>query len=111
MIERGRGAIMVTGTAARRGKSFFAGFAPTKAAQRILAESMARRLGPDGIHVAYFVIDAVIDVPWTRAAFPDKPDDYFAKPAAIAESIWQVAHQDRSAWSFDVELRPFGETW
>ncbi len=112
MIERREGAIMVTGnTAARRGKSFFAGFAPTKAAQRVLAESMARRLGPDGIHVAYFVIDAVIDVPWTRAAFPDKPDDYFAKPSAIAESIWQVAHQDRSAWSFDVELRPFGETW
>jgi NAD(P)-dependent dehydrogenase (short-subunit alcohol dehydrogenase family) len=112
MIERHEGAIMITGnTAARRGKSFFAGFAPTKAAQRILAESMARRLGPDGIHVAYFVIDAVIDVPWTRAAFPEKPDDYFAKPSAIAETIWQVAHQDRSAWSFDVELRPFGETW
>ncbi len=112
MIESRQGAIMITGnTAARRGKSFFAGFAPTKAAQRILAESMARRLGPDGIHVAYFVIDAVIDVPWTRAAFPEKPDDYFAKPSAIAETIWQVTHQDRSAWSFDVELRPFGETW
>lgn len=112
MIGRGSGAIMVTGnTAARRGKSFFAGFAPTKAAQRVLAESMARRLGPDGIHVAYFIIDAVIDVPWTRAAFPDKPDAYFAKPSAIADSIWHVAHQDRSAWSFEVDLRPFGEVW
>ena len=112
MISRGAGAIMVTGnTAARRGKSFFAGFAPTKAAQRVLAESMARRLGPDGIHVAYFIIDAVIDVPWTRAAFPDKPDAYFAKPSAIADSIWHVTHQDRSAWSFEVDLRPFAEVW
>ena len=112
MIARRAGAIMVTGnTSARRGKSSFAGFAPTKAAQRILAESMARRLGPEGIHVAYFVIDAVIDVPWTRTAFADKPDDFFAKPSAIADSVWHVAHQDPSAWSFDVELRPFGETW
>jgi NAD(P)-dependent dehydrogenase (short-subunit alcohol dehydrogenase family) len=112
MISRSEGAIMITGnTAARRGKSFFAAFAPTKAAQRILAESMARRLGPDGVHVAYFVIDAVIDVPWTRKAFADKPDAFFTKPAAIADSIWHVAHQDRSAWSFDVDLRPFGETW
>jgi NAD(P)-dependent dehydrogenase (short-subunit alcohol dehydrogenase family) len=112
MIERQRGAIVVTGnTAARRGKSFFAAFAPTKAAQRILAESMARRLGPDGVHVAYVVIDAVIDVPWTRKAYRDKPDDFFAKPAAIADTVWFLAHQDRSAWSFEVEVRPFGETW
>jgi len=112
MIERKRGAIVVTGnTAARRGKSFFAAFAPTKAAQRILAESMARRLGPDGVHVAYVVIDAVIDVPWTRKAYRDKPDDFFAKPAAIADTVWFLAHQDRSAWSFEVEVRPFGETW
>jgi NAD(P)-dependent dehydrogenase (short-subunit alcohol dehydrogenase family) len=112
MIERSRGAIVVTGnTAARRGKSFFAAFAPTKAAQRILAESMARRLGPDGVHVAYVVIDAVIDVPWTRKAYRDKPDDFFAKPAAIADTVWFLTHQDRSAWSFEVEVRPFGETW
>jgi NAD(P)-dependent dehydrogenase (short-subunit alcohol dehydrogenase family) len=112
MIERGAGAIIVTGnTAARRGKDFFAAFAPTKAAQRILAESMARRLGPDGIHVAYIVIDAVIDVPWTRRAFADADDDFFAQPAAIAQTIWDITHQHRSAWSFDVELRPFGERW
>ena len=112
MIAAGNGAIVVTGnTSALRGKPMFAGFAPTKAAQRILAQSMARTLGPQGIHVAYLVIDAVIDVPWTRASFSDKPDDFFIKPAAIAETVWQVAHQDRSAWSFDVELRPFGESW
>ena len=73
MIEAGEGAILVTGnTSARRGKANFAGFAPTKSAQRILAQSMARTLGPQGVHVAYFVIDAVIDVPWTRRAFGDR---------------------------------------
>lgn len=112
MIKDGKGAILVTGnTSALRGKANFAGFAPTKAAQRILAQSMARTLGPDGVHVAYFVIDAVIDLPWTRGMFADKPDDFFIAPAAIADTVWHVAHQDRSAWSFDVELRPFGETW
>ncbi len=112
MIEAGRGAIMVTGnTAARRGMPRFAGFAPTKAGQRILAESMARSLGPQGVHVAYFVIDAVIDLEWTRRRMPDQPDDFFIKPEAIAENVWYVAHQDPSAWSFDVELRPSGERW
>ena len=112
MIEAGRGAIMVTGnTSARRGMPRFAGFAPTKAAQRILAESMARSLGPQGVHVAYFVIDAVIDLEWTRRRMPDRPDDFFIKPDAIAENVWYVAHQDPSAWSFEVELRPYGERW
>lgn len=112
MLREQRGAILVTGnTSALRGKASFAGFAPTKAAQRILAQALARDLGPKGIHVAYFVIDAVIDVPWTRQMYASKPDDFFVKPAAIAEEVWHVAHQDRSAWSFDVELRPFGESW
>ena len=112
MLSEGRGAIMVTGnTSALRGKAGFAAFAPTKAAQRILAQAMARDLGPKGIHVAYFVIDAVIDVPWTRRMYGDRPDDFFIKPAAIADEVWHVAHQDRSAWAFDVELRPFGESW
>ena len=112
MIEAGRGAIMVTGnTAARRGMPRFAGFAPTKAGQRILAESMARTLGPQGIHVAYFVIDAVIDLEWTRRRMPDQPDDFFIQPDAIAENVWYVAHQDPSAWSFNVEMRPYCETW
>ncbi|MCY4453235.1 MAG: SDR family NAD(P)-dependent oxidoreductase [Immundisolibacterales bacterium] len=113
MLDEGEGAILVTGnTAATRGKSHWGFFAATKAAQRILAESMAREFGPRGIHVAYFVIDAAIDTPRTRPVLsPDKPDDFFAKPAAIAEEMYRVAHQDRSAWSFLVELRPFGEVW
>lgn len=112
MIERGSGAIVCTGnTAAYRGKGFFAGFAPTKAAQRILAESMARSLGPKGIHVGYVAIDAVIDLEWTRRRNPDRPDDYYCKPDDIAGEVWHLAHQPKSAWTFDVMIRPFGETW
>ena len=112
MVAAGEGAIIASGnTSALRGKAGFAGFAPTKAAQRILAESIAREVGPKGVHVAYVLIDAVIDLEWTRKRWPDAPDAFFIKPAAIAEEIWHVAHQDRCAWSFNVEIRPFGETW
>lgn len=112
MIAAGQGAIVVTGnTSAQRGRALFAGLAPTKAAQRILCEAMARDLGPQGVHVAYVVIDAVIDVPWTRQRFSDKPDSFFMQPSAIAAEVWHLAHQERSAWSFLHELRPFGETW
>src|SRR5438105_141571 len=80
MIDRGRGAILVTGnTSSIRGKANFAGFAPTKAAQRILAESIARDMGPLGIHVACVLIDAVIDTPRMRARMSDKPDEFFIK--------------------------------
>jgi NAD(P)-dependent dehydrogenase (short-subunit alcohol dehydrogenase family) len=112
MVSSGKGAIIVTGNAsAWRGKPDRAAFAPTKAAQRILAEAMARELGPKGVHVAYVVVDAVIDLEWTRKRYPDRPDQFFIKTQAIADEIWHVVHQDRSAWSFNVELRPFGETW
>ena len=112
MIARGSGALIVTGnTSAQRGRARFAGFAPTKAAQRILAEAMARDLGPKGVHVAYVVIDAVIDVPWQRARLPDVPDAFYTRPDAIADEVWHLVRQDRSAWSFNVEIRPFGETW
>ncbi len=113
MIDAGRGAILITGnTSATRGKTNWGFFASTKAAQRILAESIAREFGPKGIHTAYFIIDASIDTPRTRPMLaPDKPDEFFAKPSAIAEEMYRVAHQDKSAWSFTVELRPFGEVW
>lgn len=112
MVEAGRGAIAITGnTSAWRGKAAFAGFAPTKAAQRILAESLARSLGPQGVHVSYVVIDAVIDVPWTRQAWADRPDDFFIQPAGIADAVHHVVHQERSAWTFELDLRPFGESW
>ena len=112
MIKAGSGTILVTGnTSAIRGKANFAGFAPTKAAQRILAESIARDLGPRGIHVAYVLIDAVIDVPRMRQRLPEAPDEFFIKPSAIADELWHLYRQDRSAWSFLSEIRPFGEKW
>ena len=113
MVAAGHGAIMVTGnTAALRGIPTYAVFAPTKAAQRILAQSLARDLGPKGIHVAYITIDAAIDTPWTRDVFNrDKPDDFFSKPADIADEVFHIVHQPRSTWSFDVEIRPYGEKW
>ncbi|HEY2049160.1 MAG TPA: SDR family NAD(P)-dependent oxidoreductase [Caulobacteraceae bacterium] len=112
MEAAGEGALIVTGnTSAVRGRARFAGFAPTKAAQRILAESIAREMGPKGVHVAFLMIDAVIDLEWTRARYRDRPDDFFIKPADIAAEAFHLAHQPRSAWSFLTELRPFGETW
>jgi NAD(P)-dependent dehydrogenase (short-subunit alcohol dehydrogenase family) len=112
MVAAGSGAIVVTGnTSAWRGKAEFAGFAPTKAAQRVLAQSLARALGPKGVHVAYVVIDAVINVPWTRQAFRDRPASFFAQPDAIADAVHHVVHQAPSAWTFELDLRPSGENW
>lgn len=112
MIEAGEGSIIVTGnTSALRGKPNFAGFAPTKAAQRILAESLARDLGPKGVHVAYLVIDAVIDVPWARKMHSEAPDDFFIQPKSIAAEVFHLAHQPKDAWSFLAEVRPYHEKW
>jgi NAD(P)-dependent dehydrogenase (short-subunit alcohol dehydrogenase family) len=112
MIKAGSGTILVTGnTSAIRGKANFSGFAPTKAAQRILSESIARDLGPRGIHVAYVLIDAVIDGPRMRERLPEAPDEFFIKPSAIADELLHLYRQDRSAWSFLAELRPFREKW
>lgn len=112
MLAEGSGAIICTGnTSAYRGRANFAGFAPTKAAQRILLESIARDAGPKGIHAAYVAIDAVIDLPWTREVFVDKPDEFFCQPTDIADECYRIAHQPRSAWSFESVIRPFGENW
>ena len=112
MKQAGRGTIVFIGaTASRRGNVKTAAFAPAKAAQRSLAESMARTLWPAGIHVAVVILDGVVDLPRTRQAMPGKPDDFFVKPAELAESVWQLHRQPRSAWSFELEARPFGEAW
>lgn len=112
MVKAGQGALIVTGnTSAQRGRPQFAGFAPTKAAQRILAESLARDLGPKGVHVAYLIIDAVIDVPRQRARMPEAEDDFFISPASIADEVFHLAHQPKDAWSFLAEVRPYRETW
>lgn len=112
MTKAGRGAIIVSGaTASLRGGAATAAFASAKAAQRSLAQSMARSLGPQGIHVALVIIDGVIDVPRTRALLKDRPDDFFLKADAIAATVYHLATQDRSAWTFEVDVRPFGERW
>jgi NAD(P)-dependent dehydrogenase (short-subunit alcohol dehydrogenase family) len=112
MLEAGAGNIIFVGaTASRRGGVVTAAFAPAKAAQKSLAESLARSYGPKGVHVALVVIDAVVDEPNMRGRFGDKPDDFFCKPADIAETIFMVAGQARSAWTFELEVRPFGEKW
>ena len=112
MKRAGRGAIVFVGaTASIRGGAKFTAFASAKAAQRSLAQSMARHLWPEGIHVALLIIDGAIDLPRTREFMPDKPDSFFLKPDAIAETVFNVAHQDTSAWSFEFEVRPFAEKW
>ena len=112
MVAAGRGTILVTGaTASLRGGAAFAAFASAKAGQRALAQSMARLLGPKGVHVAYVVIDGVIDMPATREFMANAPKESFLSPDAIAETYWQIASQDRSAWTFELDLRPFGEKW
>jgi NAD(P)-dependent dehydrogenase (short-subunit alcohol dehydrogenase family) len=112
MKRKGAGSIVVIGaTASRRGMPRTAAFAPAKAAQRSLAEAMARQLWPAGIHVSLIIIDGVVDLARTRQQMADKPDDFFLKPDDIAETAYWLTRQNRSAWSFEVEARPFGEKW
>jgi NAD(P)-dependent dehydrogenase (short-subunit alcohol dehydrogenase family) len=114
MKAEGRGNIVVIGaTSSRRGVARTAGFAPAKAAQRSLTESMARHLWPQGIHVSLVIIDGVVDLPRTRALamMKDKPDDFFIAPDDLADTAFHLTTQPRSAWSFEVEARPFKESW
>ena len=114
MLNKGSGNIVVTGaTSALRGGANFTPFASAKASQRSLAQSMARGLGPRGIHVSYVVVDGVIDMPRSRAMdwAKGKPDDFFMQADHIAEAIWYLTTQPESAWTFELDLRPFGESW
>ena len=112
MKRAGHGNLVFVGaTASRRGAARTAAFAPAKAAQRSLAESLAKHLGPAGIHVSLIVIDGVVDLPRTRQRMPDKPDDFFVQPDDVAATAAFLVQQPRSAWTFELEARPFGETW
>ena len=112
MTENGEGNIMVIGaTASLRGGAQSTAFASAKAAQRSVAQSMARDLGPKGIHVGYLIIDGIIDIERTRERFPDRADEFFMQPDAIADSVYALTQQDRSAWAFEIDLRPYGEKW
>ncbi|RBP12297.1 NADP-dependent 3-hydroxy acid dehydrogenase YdfG [Roseiarcus fermentans] len=112
MRAGGKGAIIVVGaTASRRGVAGTAAFAPAKMAQKGLAESMARHLGPAGIHVALIVVDGIVRSPAAQARYADRPADAFIAPAAVADIAAALVNQDRSAWSFEVDARPWSEKW
>jgi NAD(P)-dependent dehydrogenase (short-subunit alcohol dehydrogenase family) len=116
MVPRGRGTILVTGaTASLRGRPGMAAFAGAKSALRALAQSMARELGPEGIHVAHVIVDGAIDMPWIRENFPqiveERGEEALLSPDAIAESYWQLHAQPRNAWTHELDLRPHIEPW
>jgi NAD(P)-dependent dehydrogenase (short-subunit alcohol dehydrogenase family) len=116
MVPRGRGTVLFTGaTASVRGGSGFAAFAGGQHALRALAQSMARELGPQGIHVAHIVIDGAIDTEFIRSNFPEraalKDRGGILDPEAIAQAYWQLQCQQRSAWTHELDLRPWLETW
>src|ERR1700730_4229329 len=119
MLPHGKGNIFFTGaTASLRGGSGCAAFASSKFGLRAVAQSMARELGPKNIHVAHLIIDAGVDTAWVRERREklwgkqalDNPD-LLMPPASVAASYWQLYQQPRSAWTFELEIRPFGEKW
>ena len=116
MVPRGRGTIVFTGaTASLRGGANFAAFAGAKHGLRALAQSMARELGPKGVHVAHVVVDGAIDTAFIRDSFPEryalKAQDGILNPDHIAENYWQLHCQPRDAWTFELDLRPWCEKW
>ena len=121
MLPRGKGNIFFTGaTASMRGGPGFAAFASAKFGLRAVAQSIARELGPKNIHVAHLVIDSSVDTEWVRQlianregpqALENLDPNRLMRPAAVAEAYWQLYQQPRDAWSFEHEIRPFGEKW
>jgi NAD(P)-dependent dehydrogenase (short-subunit alcohol dehydrogenase family) len=116
MVERGRGTMIFTGaTASLRGSANFGAFAGAKHALRALAQSLARELGPKNIHVSHVVVDGAIDTAFIRDNFPamyaNKDKDGILNPAHIAENYWMLHTQPRDAWTFELDLRPWMETW
>jgi NAD(P)-dependent dehydrogenase (short-subunit alcohol dehydrogenase family) len=110
MISRGRGVMLFTGaTAGLKAGARSVAFGPAKFAMRGLAQSLARDLGPKRIHVVWINVDGSIDIPGARGLKPSLKADDFLKPDAIAETYWHLAHQDPSAWTMELEVRPFKE--
>ncbi|QMW22037.1 SDR family NAD(P)-dependent oxidoreductase [Sandaracinobacteroides saxicola] len=119
MLPRGRGAIFLTGaTASVRGASHYAAFASAKAGLRAVAQSAARELGAQGIHVAHLIIDGGVDTDFVRERIRETgrdpetlPPDTLLRPETIADTYWTLFNQPRDAWTFELDLRPFSETW
>lgn len=117
LLANGGGSIFFTGaTASLRGGTGYAAFASAKFGLRAVAQSMARELGPQNIHVAHLVIDAPVDTAWVRERIAQStgappPPEKLMNPASIAETYWQLHLQPRDAWTHELDLRPFGESW
>ena len=114
MLPRGAGSVFFTGaTAGLRGGVGYAAFASAKFGLRAVAQSAARELGPQGIHVAHLVIDAGVDTAWVRERMGGKPvlSGQLMRPEAVAESYWALHQQPRDAWTFEQEIRPHSEKW
>jgi NADP-dependent 3-hydroxy acid dehydrogenase YdfG len=112
MRAAGIGHIVIIGaTASIKGGANFVPFASAKAGQRGLAQSLARYLGPEKIHVSYVILDGVVNLPRTRQQMPDKLAEFFMEPSQIAESVYFLTQQPPQAWTFELDLRPFGEKW
>jgi hypothetical protein len=121
MLPHGRGAIFFTGaTASLRGGVGYSAFAAAKAGLRAVAQSAARELGPQNIHVAHLIIDAGVDTAWVRerikaregeGALRNLDPGRLMNPASVAEAYWQLYQQPRDAWTFEMDIRPFGERW
>jgi NAD(P)-dependent dehydrogenase (short-subunit alcohol dehydrogenase family) len=116
MVPHGRGSIFFTGaTASVRGGKGYAAFASAKFGLRAVAQSMARELGPQGIHVAHLVIDAGVDTAWVRERIKARggsgDERTLMDPASIGETYWQLHQQPRDAWTHELDVRPAGETW
>jgi len=121
MLPHGRGCIFFTGaTASLRGGVGYAAFASAKFGLRAVAQSMARELGPKNIHVAHLIIDAGVDTAWVRERIREREGEDALKdldparlmtPASVAQAYWQLYQQPRDAWTFEQEIRPFGEKW
>ena len=114
LVPQGHGTIIFTGASGSlRGRPKFAAFAAAKAGLRAIAQAMAREFGPAGLHVAHVIIDGGIDGEWLKAAFPqmhaDKGSDGLLDPNAIAEAYWQLHCQSKSAWTHELDLRPYKE--
>jgi NADP-dependent 3-hydroxy acid dehydrogenase YdfG len=112
MAARGDGALIITGaTASLRGKPFTTAFAAGKAAQRSLAQSLARQYGKEGVHVALIIVDGMVDLPSTRERMPDAPQEAFISPEGFADTVSFLLQQQRSAWTFELDIRPHVEEW
>jgi len=119
MRPRGRGSIFFTGaTASLRGGKGYAAFASAKSGLRALAQSMARELGPENLHVAHLVIDAGVDTAWVRERLREAgrdpaalPEGSLMSPASVGEAYWMLHQQPRDAWTFELDVRPYRESW